>query len=173
MEMERWRAIRGVPAPGWVSSRDCRVWPLTTPKTNMTMEKQLVEDVSPLKKHVIFQLLMLVFRGAIYKYIYKVGLKQGMLWMSHHLAKLEIFEKNKTHFQASFMYPNPPRVSNFSPKRSIFWWLRGSNFRPLEDSGMYDVAWNKCFNVFFQDYLWKGNTENTQDTMCASGNSHV
>ncbi len=47
----------------------------------MTIEKQLVEDVSPLKKHVIFQLLMLVFRGAIYKYIYiyKVGLKQGML----------------------------------------------------------------------------------------------
>ena len=31
-----------------------------------------------------------------------------------------------------------PGVSNFSPQ-ICFWWLRGSNFRPLEDSGTYIV----------------------------------
>ena len=33
------------------------------------------------------------------------------------------------------MYLDPSRVSTFSPKRSGFWWLRGTNFTPLEDSG--------------------------------------
>ena len=30
---------------------------------------------------------------------------------------------------------DPQKMSNFSPKRSGLWWLRGPNFRPLEDSG--------------------------------------
>ena len=33
------------------------------------------------------------------------------------------------------MYPDPPKMSNFRPQ-VCFWWLRGSNFRPLEDSGI-------------------------------------
>ena len=31
-------------------------------------------------------------------------------------------------------YLDPPSMSNFSPQ-VCFWWLRGSNFRPLENSG--------------------------------------
>ena len=36
-------------------------------KTNMTMENQPFEDVSPILKMVIFQLVMLVFRGVLPK----------------------------------------------------------------------------------------------------------
>ena len=35
-----------------------------------------------------------------------------------------------------YIYPDPPRVSNFS-LQVCFWWLRGPNFRPLEDFGVY------------------------------------
>ena len=46
-----------------------------------------------------------------------------------------------------YIYLDPPRVSNFSPQ-VCFWWLRGSNFRPLEDSGtknpLSDVF---CFSI--------------------------
>ena len=35
-----------------------------------------------------------------------------------------------------YRYLDPPRVSNFSPQ-VCFWWLRGTNFTPWEDSGTY------------------------------------
>ena len=40
----------------------------TPPKTNMAMEKQAFEDVSPIKKMMIVHLVMLVFffSGAVY-----------------------------------------------------------------------------------------------------------
>ena len=54
-----------------------------------------------------------------------------------------------TLFLVQHPYLDPPRVSNFSPQ-VCFWWLRGSNFRPLEDSGMYSVV---QFIYLWDDYL--------------------
>jgi len=45
------------------------------------------------------------------------------------------------------MYLDPPRVSNFSP-RVCFWWLRGSNFRPVEDLDTYFIYDNRCIYAF-------------------------
>ena len=41
---------------------------------------------------------------------------------------------HRIHVWNIYTYLDPPRVSNFSPQ-VCFWWLRGSNFRPLELSG--------------------------------------
>ena len=45
------------------------------------------------------------------------------------------------------IYLDPPRVSNFIPQ-VCFWWLRGTNFTPLEDSGMY-ILYKLLFVRFF------------------------
>ena len=44
-----------------------------------------------------------------------------------------------------YIFLDLPRVSNFSPQL-CFWWLRGSNFRPLEDSGIYYTK--RCTKIF-------------------------
>ena len=43
-----------------------------------------------------------------------------------------------------YIYVCPVKVSNFSPQ-VCFWWFRGSNFRPVEDSG---IRWYKLLNIF-------------------------
>ncbi len=49
---------------------------------------------------------------------------------------------------------DPPRVSHFSPQ-VFFWWLTGSNFRPLEDSGIQLIypqllrVYSLVFSFFF------------------------
>ena len=45
------------------------------------------------------------------------------------------------------IYLDPPRVSNFIPQ-VYFWWLRDTNFTPLEDSGMY-ILYKLLFVPFF------------------------
>ena len=63
-----------------------------------------------------------------------------MFW-SHQMDFKQNMGKKNTPFLSCYpwvwlqndgiMDPDPPRVSNFSPQ-VCFWWLRGSNFRPLE-----------------------------------------
>ena len=47
---------------------------------------------------------------------------------------------------------HPPMVSNFSAQ-VCFWWLRGSNFRLLEDSGMYPSPIMNHGNHWRRDYV--------------------
>ena len=58
-----------------------------------------------------------------------------------------MIEKSSIIFNQS-TYLDPPRVSNFSPW-ICFWWLRGSNFTPLEDSGRWMLASSSTFRSFY------------------------
>ena len=58
----------------------------------------------------------------------------------------------------TYIYLDPPRVSNFSPQ-VFFWWLRGTNFTPLEDSGMYYINlrnWQEFIWVNLDRFHWPG-----------------
>ena len=76
---------------------------------------------------------------------FQSGLESQSVRHNDHLSLMKATKLNR-HLSRMFtldwcvlFLPSlyPPRVSNFSPQRSVFLWLRGSNFRPLEDSGIY------------------------------------
>ena len=62
------------------------------------------------------------------------------------LARSDIYGPPGWFYLLNISVTDPPRVSNFSPQ-VCFWWLRGSKFRPLEDSGTH-------FLLGSLDMLW-------------------
>ena len=75
--------------------------------------------------------------GYNYKYAMYAILMDACKYIRHdirHICIVVWSVLRRQQFKDTYL--DPPRVSNFSPQ-VCFWWLRGPNFRPLEDSGKY------------------------------------
>ena len=62
------------------------------------------------------------------------SLQSSLCWLPK--ACKTVSKSSKKGTQSTYLQVDPPKVSNFSPW-VCFWWLGGTNFTPLEDSGTY------------------------------------
>ena len=67
-----------------------------------------------------------------------LGLK--LKWWHGKPRICDSFSQQENSYE--FSHLEPPRASNFSPQ-VYFWWLRGTNFTPLEDLYSWCFCWNK------------------------------
>ncbi len=97
-------------------------------------------------------------------------LPQGFIWCSSPA----MLAAGNFWTQGYRYIPRPSKDVKFQPQTVCFWWLRGSNFKPLEDSGIQmmwmsiiitnNEAMNRWYLFFLGKVRWKKKTQRPWDS---------